>query len=105
MGKVVEVDQKILLCVDTALQKFGESVKNSIYYYLKKDFNLEKVEIPKKPEAFESALTSIFGEQGSKVIEKLILLEIKSIFNLEKDSDLTFDKVVTMIKSSRANGL
>lgn len=100
MDTAFEVDRKILECVDTVLQKFGESVQKSIYYYLKKDFNLGKGEIPNKPEAFESALTSIFGEQGSRVIEKLILLEIKNSFKLERDSDLTFNKAVTMIRNS-----
>jgi hypothetical protein len=100
MNTAFEVDQKIVECVDSALQKFGESVKTSIYYYLEKDFNLGKSEIPRNPEAFENALTAIFGEQGGKVIKELILAEIKNNFKLKREPDLTFNKIVAMIRSS-----
>lgn len=100
MDEACEVDEKILECVDTAFKKLGESVRKSIYYYLKKDFNLERFEIPKKPEALEKALTSIFGERGAKVIKKLILVEVRNIFQLKKGSSLTFKQAVATIKNS-----
>ncbi|MFP3985679.1 MAG: NitrOD5 domain-containing protein [Candidatus Bathyarchaeia archaeon] len=92
-----EVYEKILQCVDTALKKFGENVSESIYYYLKKDFNLEKTEIPAKPEVFVKALTFIFGDQGAKIIEKQIITEIENNFQLKKDS---FKETVSIIKKT-----
>lgn len=100
MNGTSEVDRKILECVDTALKKLGESASESIYYYLKKDFNLAKFEIPEKPEAFDKALKSIFGERGAKVIGKLILVEIRNNFQLKRNSSLTFKEAVARIKKS-----
>lgn len=99
MNGISKADGKILECVDRALKKLGESVSESIYYYLKNDFSLGKSEIPEKPEVFEKALTSIFGERGTKVIEKLIIVEIRNGFRL-RGSSLTFKEAVATIKSS-----
>ena len=88
MGMSHEVDLKLLECIDSALGKLGEAARQSIYYYLKKDFMLERFEIPRKPEVFERALTSIFGQEGYKVIEKMILLEIRKKFMLKRTSSL-----------------
>jgi len=100
MDDASEVDEKILECVDTALKKLGETVAKSIFFYLKKDFSLERFEIPKKPEAFEKALASVFGEQGAKVIEKLILAEIRNNFQLKNSSNSTFKEAIAIIKKS-----
>jgi len=83
-----DVYLKILECVDSALGKLGESVKESIYYHLKRDFMLGKSKIPREPEVFEKALTSIFGKEGYKVIEKMILTEIRKKFQVENGLDL-----------------
>jgi hypothetical protein len=100
MSRVSKADDKILECVDSALRKLGESVSKSIYYYLKKDFNLERSEILDRPEIFEKALTSTFGKQGAKMIEKLIMVEIGNSFQLRRGSSLTFKEAVVTIKSS-----
>lgn len=100
MEESCEVDAKILECVDAAFKRLGESADKSIYCCLKSDFNLEKSEIARKPEVFEKGLTSIFGEGGAKVIEKLILVEVRNIFQLKKGSSLTFKQAVATIKNS-----
>jgi N-dimethylarginine dimethylaminohydrolase len=99
MGKPHRFELKILECVDSALGNFGESAKQSIYYHLKSDFMLEKSEILQKPEVFEKALTSIFGEEGYKVIEKMILTEIRKNFKLKRS--LNFREVVKVLESHR----
>ena len=98
MSIPLEVDLKILKCVDTALGKLGENVRQSIYYYLKKDFMLERSEIPRKPEVFERALTSIFGQEGCKVIEKMILIEIRKNFRLKRV--LSFKKAIKVLSEA-----
>ncbi|MGB9778641.1 MAG: hypothetical protein ACPLW8_04475 [Candidatus Bathyarchaeales archaeon] len=95
-----DVRLKIVECVDLALGKLGESVRESIYYHLKNDFLLEKSEILQKPEVFEKALTSIFGEEGYKVIEKMILAEIRKNFKLK--GGLNFREVVKVLESHRS---
>jgi len=92
------VHLKIVECVDSALGKLGESARESIYYYLKKNFMLEKSEIPLEPEVFEKALTSIFGQEGYKVIEKMILLEIRKDFKLKRSS---FREAIKVLKETR----
>jgi hypothetical protein len=101
LGEASRVDQKISECVNKALKILGENVNKSVYYSLEEDFNLEKSEIPKKPELFEKALTTIFGEEGEKTIEKLILVEIRNAFQLKKGSTLTFKEAVRIIRNSR----
>jgi len=101
MNKTSKTYKEILKCVDAALKKLGKNIDKSIYYYLKNDFNLEKFEIPEKPEIFERALISIFGEQGAKVLQKLILVEIKNSFHSfpsNRGLDLTFKEAVTRVK-------
>jgi hypothetical protein len=100
LGEASGVDQKISECVNTAFKKLGEDVNKSIYYRLEKDFNLERFEIPKKPEVFEKAMTTIFGEQGAKTIEKLILVEIRNTFQLKRGPTLTFKEAVRVIRNS-----
>jgi hypothetical protein len=99
LGEASEVDRKISDCVNKALKKLGGNVDKSIYYSLQKDFNLEMSEIPEKTEVFEKALATIFGEQGEKTIEKLILVEIRNAFPL-KSSALTFKEAVRVIRNS-----
>ena len=100
MNEASEVDQKISECVNTALKRLGGNANKSIYYSLEKDFNLERSEIPKRPEVFEKALTKIFGEQGERTIEKLILVEIRNTFQLKRRSSLTFKEAVRVIRNS-----
>jgi len=99
-GEASNVDQKISECVDAALKKLGKNAGESIYYYLEKDFNLKKFEMSKKPEIFEKALTKIFGEQGAKTIEKLIIIEIRNTFQLKRSFAFTFKEAVKVIKNS-----
>jgi uncharacterized membrane protein YheB (UPF0754 family) len=99
LGETSRVDQKISECVNKALKKLGENANKSIYYSLEKDFNLERSEIPQKTEVFEKALATIFGEEGEKTIEKLILVEIRNTFPL-KNSTSTFKEAVKVIRDS-----
>jgi hypothetical protein len=99
--EVSGVDQKISECVDTALKKLGENVNRFVYSRLEKDFNLERFEIPRKPEAFEKAITAIFGEQRARTVEKLILAEIRRTFHLKKSSASTLKETIKTIRNSR----
>jgi len=94
MVKTCKVNQVIIECIDEAFTKLGKSVKESIYYYLKRDFGLDRNQITRNPEIFEKALNRIFGKRGAQIIEKMILIEIRSRFQLEKQSTLTFRELV-----------
>jgi hypothetical protein len=96
-----QINRKIAECVSTALKKLGGNIDETIFYYLNKDFGLERLEIAEKPEVFERAILSIFGEQGSKVIMKLVLEELRKTFALKKVINLTFREAVDLAKNMK----
>jgi len=77
---------------------FEESAKYVIYPYVEKNFRLRREEIPEHPEVFKQAVTSIFGEEGSKIIEKLIAQKMIQTFKLKNKSKLTFVEAVQAVK-------
>jgi len=95
------IHQKILECVNAGLQTLGESAKNSIYFYAKKDFGLNKTEIPEKPQAFSVALTSIFGG-GAKIIERSIVQKMSQTFKLNIKPELTLTEAVLLVKGKES---
>lgn len=96
-----DLDQRIIECVDDGLQALGESAKFVIYHYLEKDFELKKDEILEHPKVFKQALTSIFGEEGSKIIEELIVDEMAQTFKLKHKRKPSLVEVVQAIKKRR----
>lgn len=102
MTVAVNIDEKITECIDTAIQEaLGESARYAIYFYLEKDFQLKKSEIPEKPESFCRALSSVFGEEGAKIIEEWILQKMKQSFKLKQRPKLTFSEVVVTVKAKQ----
>jgi len=95
------IDKKIIQCVDEGLQVFGESAKEAMYFYLKRNFQLKKTEIPEKPETFCKAITSLFGEDGAKLIEESMLQKMGLCFKLKHRSRLTFVKTVLNLKAKQ----
>lgn len=93
------LDQKIINCIDDGLQVLGESARYVIYQCIEKNFQLTKEEMPEHPEVFKQAMTSILGEEGSKVIEELIVRKMMQTFKLKHKSKLTFVEVVQAVKS------
>ena len=93
------LDQKIVNCIDNGLQVLGESAKYALYQYIEKNFRLKKDEIPQHPEVFKQAITSILGEEVSKLMEELIIQRMTQTFKLKHKSKLTFVEVVQAVKS------
>lgn len=92
-------NQRIFKCIDEGLQVVVDSAKHAIYYCLEKDFRLKKDEIPEHPEVFKKAIASIFGEEGSKIIEELIVQKMTKTFKLKHKLKLSFVEVVQRLKS------
>jgi hypothetical protein len=101
MAAASKVNEKIIQCTDESLQVFGESVKHAIYFYLERDFQLKKTEIPENPATFCKAITSLFGEDGAKSIEESILQKMKLCFKLKHRSKLTFVETVLKLNSKQ----
>lgn len=101
MAAASNINERIIQCVDEGLKVFGESVKHVIYFYLERNFQLKKTEIPEKPETFCKAITSLFGEDGANSIEKSILQKMKQSFKLKHRSKLTFAEAIQAVKTEQ----
>jgi hypothetical protein len=77
--QVSERDQQLVECVDKALDNYGDSVKQVIYWKLENTFGVKKKAIPENPEKMVATLEDMFGH-GAMLIEKSILNEISNVF-------------------------
>lgn len=93
-----EIDERILRCVDCGLEALGENVTCVVYYHVEKTFRLKKSDIPAKPEVFDQAIISIFGEKGAKTIERLIVQKMIKAFKLGRRSKHTFTNIVLEVR-------
>lgn len=70
--------EKVLLeAIDEEFSLLGESAKKAIFFYLEKDYRINKQDIPYRVEAFTEAIEKIFGV-GAKILEIGIM---KNLFN------------------------
>ncbi len=76
----------LLQCVDRALDKFGSNTKQATYWTLMTKEGISSDRIASNPEALSRILQDIFGNEGSKIVEKAIVKEIKKAFSLENPS-------------------
>jgi hypothetical protein len=96
---------KLLLeAVDEGLSSLGDSPKQAIYFYLKKEFKLDKRDIPQKIEEFTDAIERIFG-LGAKFLEILIMKRLYEKVGHEfeysqEQKDLVFTEYVDAAKKS-----
>ena len=92
------IQKRILICIDEALKELGPSVAEALYYYLESNFNLNKNRIPRRPKTFMKALTSIFGEEGAKIIERICIKKLEQEFNLVIDEGIGLINAIQIIK-------
>jgi hypothetical protein len=76
----------LLQCVDRALDKFGSNTKQATYWTLMTKEGISSERIVANPEALSRILAEIFGVDGSKIVEKAIVKEIKKTFEFENPS-------------------
>ena len=62
-----EFDGILLEAIDETLLSLGEPVKNTVYFHLSQNFQIEKCEIPKKINEFSDFIHKIFGAGASRV--------------------------------------
>jgi len=97
-------ERLLLKAVDEELSSLGESAKHAIYFYLEKNFNVKKQEIPQKIDVFTDAIERIFG-LGAKFLEVLILKRLYkemgwTPISWEPDKELTFTECIEAAKQS-----
>jgi len=70
-------------CIDTALDDFGTSVKQNLYWAMLMKGGLRYDDIVKNPEEFANSLNQVFGdEESSKSAQRAIVREISKVFGL-----------------------
>jgi len=98
-----DFDKLLLEAIDEGLASIGESSKQTIYFYLEKDFNLKKHTIPNKIEDFEGAIKRIFGP-GADFLEiltmKKLYQKIGWVPKWQESADFTFAKYVAAARRS-----
>ncbi len=77
-------NEYLIQAVDEALISLGEPVKNTIYFQLENNFNIQKNEIPDKIVEFIDILHKIFGLGASR-------LEIKFMKNLHSKVQVSIE--------------
>lgn len=94
-----DFEKLLLLAVDQALSSLGESSKQAIYFYLDKNFSIEKQEIPNKIEPFKEALEEVFGV-GASFLEVLIMKRLYETiggnFQWKESEEFTFSEYVAV---------
>jgi hypothetical protein len=68
----LEFDLLLLDAIDEALSSLGDSIMQTVYFYLERSFHIKRAEIPCRLEAFAEAMENIFGA-GADFIEILIM--------------------------------
>jgi hypothetical protein len=98
-----DFDRLLFEAIDEGLSSIGKSSKQAIYYHLKKGFNLEKQDIPRKITVFTYAIEKIFG-LGANFLEILIMKrlyeKIGGRFKWNKDQAFTFNEYIAVAKRS-----
>jgi hypothetical protein len=96
-----DVEQKILQCVDEALETLGSSGRKALLSHLEKSAGLKRKEIPEKPELFCNGLNVILGDRGGDVVKKLIVKRLLTGFGLQHKSSLTLAEAIKLVKAAQ----
>jgi hypothetical protein len=67
-----DFDSMLNDAVSEALSQLGETVKQTLYYYLEKNFNLRSDDLTRNPREFSSAMSALLGP-GADPLEGTIL--------------------------------
>ncbi len=95
----VTFDYEILQCIDKGLGNCGPSIKQTTYWQLLVVFNLKASTIPTAPEVFCRGLEQIFGSVGAVLIEREIVKEIMSRFQIRHLESKRFLQAFEYIQS------
>lgn len=79
-------DELLLQAIDEAFSTMGNSVRETLYFCLEKEFKISRTSIPEKVKDFAEALEKIFGA-GARLIEDWIIKiyqEVKRLNTISK---------------------
>ena len=79
-----EFDNILLEAIDEAFSCLGETSKNAIYSHLRKEFGIERDDIPNQIEAFLRSLEKLLG-LGARLLETMFMHHLKAKLNDEQE--------------------
>lgn len=88
--------------VDEALGVFDESVRQAIYFYLEKDYNIKREQIPLRPDQFDRGVSRIFGPKGARTIKLLALNRLYDALGTRGTPSEDFDQEVRKLRTKFA---
>ncbi|MEM1985975.1 MAG: hypothetical protein QXQ24_04490 [Nitrososphaeria archaeon] len=93
------VERMILEAIDESLSILGDKGKEAVYYFLEREYCVNKEDIPKNLKTFLECLRLVFGV-GANIIEKYILnnLRKRACLELKLDYSLNLMETVERIK-------
>jgi hypothetical protein len=92
---------KILVCITTALEKYGAAVSQVLIWNFENDTKLKASDIARKPQEFVDCIQRIFGPSAS-AIERSITEEVCKEFKLDSAGIPGF---VNAVEIARSNAL
>jgi hypothetical protein len=101
-------NKSLLEAVDEGLSLVGKSAKQIIYFYLEKNFNITRDDVPQRVEEFANALEKMFGS-GAKIIEIQIMKKLyKKIGNSKyalRQDDIVFTEYIAALRKYYCHGV
>ena len=94
------VEQKILFCIDEALETLGKDGKQTLKNYFQRHVHLENSRIVEDPELFSKRLGLVLGERSAKALEAWIVRKLVSNFELKSRPKLTLAQAIRAVKAS-----
>ncbi|MDG6921900.1 MAG: hypothetical protein JRN67_01250 [Nitrososphaerota archaeon] len=88
-----EIPQSFLSCLDKALDIYGDSFKQVVYWNFEKSHGLTKAQIPAHADKFAETLNKIFGP-GSSIVERTLISAISKITGLKGLDGYDFSKAL-----------
>ena len=94
---------KISQCIDRALDAFGEGVKESLYYQIKKQYDVPREQFASRPAEIIEDLEKFLGPTGSQFVERLVVREISKSFGLKFGENTSLSTAINEARNKFLN--
>jgi hypothetical protein len=88
-------NESIFQCIDQALSTLGETTKLALYHQAVLEYGLQPGELRSRPFDLLKYLQKILGRAGYGLVEKLVIHEIMTRFNLGLNSSNSLSEAIS----------
>ena len=105
--RTTDFEELLMEAIDEGLSLLGESSKQLVYFYLEKNFKINRLDIPYRIDEFIDAIERIFGN-GAKILKiqmmKCLFKQVGyAIKHYSDQRNLIFREYITAIKLEKEN--